>query len=113
MTTKISQKAADHLITGQPFKSGNTEVRETYGSKGYVIHTMLLHGNPIATMTRNTITQDRSVAINLCGWDTVTTKRRLNALPQVNVYTKHGQSYLNDKKWDGHAIIVGSIGVAW
>jgi hypothetical protein len=113
MTTKISGYAADALIAGNTFKSGNTEVRNTSDSVAYDTFTMYLHGSPIARMTRNTLTQDRTLTIDLCGYDTVTTKSRLNALPQVSVCTKRGQSYLNGKKWDGKAIVIGSIGIGW
>jgi hypothetical protein len=35
------------------------------------------------------------------GWETPTTKKYLNKLPNVKVYNKKGYLYLNDEKWDG------------
>ena len=53
------------------WKSGNTEV--TLSAKDGLPN-VYLHGNLIASVTKN------GLLINDCGWQTVTTKSRLNAL---------------------------------
>jgi len=42
----------------------------------------------------------------LAGWNTNTTRERLNALNGVRVTTKKGQAYLNGEKWDGEWITI-------
>ena len=39
-----------------------------------------------------------------CGWFSNTTKERLNGLPNVNIYQKNFEWFLNGKKWDGNLI---------
>ncbi len=44
--------------------------------------------------------------ITNAGWKSNTTKERLNGLPNVSIYQKKGQWYLNDKEWNGEWIKV-------
>ena len=46
------------------------------------------------------------LSITNCGWETATTKERLNALPNVRIQQKKGIWYLNDVEWDGKLIDV-------
>jgi len=40
------------------------------------------------------------------GWQTVTTKERLNGFPNVHIYQKNFQWFLNGEEWDGSRIKV-------
>lgn len=61
---------------------------------------LFLHGNKIAWK------EPDGIVITTAGWNTKTTKDRLNALPNVSVKTIKGQLMLNDKEWDGSPIKV-------
>jgi hypothetical protein len=87
----ITQKAIDAFRSGDSFKSGNTEVNKF----GY-----FLHGNKIAYKDEN------ALYISLCGWNTNTTRERLNGLQGVKINTRQGQAYLNGKEWNGEYIKV-------
>lgn len=87
---KVTREAVSAFINGRAFKSGNTQVTVD-GPKT----TMRLHGNAIATIC------DGRLVISDGGWQTATTKERLNGLPGVSVHQKDYQWYLNGKQWDG------------
>lgn len=58
--------------------------------------TLYLHDNAIAKF------DDRGqLWITNAGWQSVTTKERLNGLPGVSIYQKNYTWYLNDRPWDG------------
>ena len=44
--------------------------------------------------------------ITSCGYETATTKERLNGIPGVYIYQKNYQWYLNDEPWDGDWVCV-------
>ena len=90
---KITEQAANAFKNDRGFLSGNTQVRVISGRTE-----MLLHGHIIAKK------EDGDLWINLCGWNTTTTRERLNGLPNVSVRTKAGSVFLNgveipDDKW--------------
>jgi hypothetical protein len=87
----VDRRAAQALIEGSDYKNKNTKV---------VGNTLYLHGNPIIQV------RDDGVYIQTGGWNTLTTKRRLNALPKVSVYNKRGMLHLNGVPWDGNWIKV-------
>jgi len=60
-----------------------------------------LHGNSIAFKYND---PKKTLSITNCGWFSNTTKERLNALPNVNIYQKNFEWFLNDKKWNGELI---------
>jgi hypothetical protein len=60
-----------------------------------------LHGNSIAFKYND---PEKTLSITNCGWFSNTTKERLNALPNVNIYQKNFEWFLNDKKWNGELI---------
>ena len=66
---KIEQQMNHAIRQGRNFSSSNTQVKH-YGSDTFVY----LHGNHIATVTRN------SIILFDGGWQSNTTKSRLNAL---------------------------------
>ena len=82
---------------GNNFKRGNTQVK-TYAHSNY--RELLLHGNVIAEMG------EQGFFISSCGWETTTTKERLNGLPNVSIYQRNFQWFLNGKVWDGSRIKV-------
>jgi|SRR6185369_3289418 len=55
---------------------------------------LFLHGNKIAEW------RDNGLWVTTAGWNTVTTRERLNGLPGVRV-TARGVLRLNGKVWDG------------
>lgn len=81
------------------FNSGNTRVYQD--SEGATI--LALHGNPIARRSGT------SIQITTAGWNTLTTRERLNGLPGVRVYSKRGQLHLNGNPWDGSWIEVADV----
>lgn len=60
-----------------------------------------LHGNSIAFKYND---PKKTLSITNCGWFSNTTKERLNALPNVKIYQKKFEWFLNDKKWNGELI---------
>jgi len=80
----ITSKAIAAFNSGKNFKDGATQV-EVYGNT----RSLWLHGNVIAKEDSD------GLSINLCGWNTPTTRERLNGLPSVSVSTKKGQAFLN------------------
>lgn len=89
---KITQQAVDALLNGKAFRLGNTQV-----IPGVLGTRMELHGHAIAYVSNT----DGSVYIDTCGYQTNTTKERLNGIPGVSVHQKAGQWYLNGHRWDG------------
>ena len=57
-----------------------------------------LHGNKIAEKRHD------GIYISNAGWQSNTTKERLNALQGVSIYQKDFVWYLNGKAWDGNWI---------
>ena len=73
------------------FKKSNTEVvREG------TIYYLKLFGNKIAARY-----EDGRTWISNAGWDSNTTKERLNGFQFVRINQKKGEWYLNGKLWDG------------
>ena len=84
----------------QPFKRENMEVRvfdnPAMGTQNF--RQLRLHGNTIATLS------DSGMTISTCGWNTVTTRERLNGLPGVHVVQRNFELFLNGEPWDGQSI---------
>lgn len=87
---KVTQKAVKSFRNSENFKQGNTRV-ETFGNETR----LYLHNNLIAK--RNS----KGLFITNAGWQSNTTKERLNALPNVSIHQKNWEWYLNGKKWNG------------
>lgn len=94
---KITSEAVQAFKSGANYKKTNTEVNRF----GY-----FLHGNKIAEWNSLFKDGNKKINITLAGWNTNTTRERLNGLPNVKVTTKLGQAYLNGKAWDGDWITV-------
>lgn len=85
---KIEAQLQTAIICGREFKSANTTVDNT--DHGQIVR---LHGNKIAQI------QNRVLHITSAGWETTTTKSRLNAvldalIPGARVFAKNHTWYL-------------------
>lgn len=89
---KATQQIQDAFICGKSLKLKNTF---TDGK------TICLFGNKIAEKT-----ESGKVRISLAGWNTTTTRERLNGLKGVRISTCKGQAILNGMAWDGSWIEV-------
>lgn len=82
---KITEQAVNALANGTKFSSGNTVVSDGK---------LFLHGNNIVSVTGL-----GSIDINLCGWNTPTTRERINGVLRHyrmgSISTKQGQAMLN------------------
>lgn len=87
---KITKQAVDAFLKGYDFKSDNTQV---IGKAGGTY--LKLHDNTIACKLN-----DASIEVSLCGWNTPTTRERLNGIPGVSISTCKGQAYLNGNPID-------------
>lgn len=93
---KITQEAVNAFLNDRPFKKGNTQVHlSKHATRLY------LHCNEIAEKQ-----PDGKILINDGGHQTLTTKERLNGLPNVHIKQKDGIWYLNGNEWDGGYILV-------
>lgn len=72
--------------------------KKTIGNTSTDGKSIFLHGNEIATKDRNGV---KGIFITSAGWETNTTKERLNGLPGVSIQQKKRKWYLNGKEWDG------------
>ena len=92
---KITQDAIKALYEKRDFKRDNTEVKEVINySSATSSMVMYLHGSGIAKLTKG------ELYIRHAGWQTNTTKERLNGLPNVNIHQKDFTWYLNDRRWE-------------
>ena len=95
---KITADAIRAFEQHKKFKRGNTEVEV---SESRLFAELKLHGNTIA---KSGIFE--GLMISSAGWNTVTTKERLNGLEGVNIYQKDFKWYLNDREWTGEWVSV-------
>lgn len=95
MSRKITQHTVNAFMAGNSFKEDNSEVV----ADGSLIK-MYLHGNLIAVRD----TKSKSISISNAGWQTNTTKERLNGIPGVSIQQIKGNWYLNGQLWDGKLI---------
>ena len=84
---KIEQKMVDAIRSRKDWKSSNTEVVVTYGNNVNVF----LHGNLIAYVT------DKNIELSDGGWQTTTTKSRLNAI--INSFTDGTKNGVYQRKY--------------
>lgn len=85
---KVTQKAVLAFVNGQNCKTGNNTVKDGK---------FLLHGNEIASL------ENGQLKLSDCGWQTVTTKERLNAILGYfdlgYIQQKKRVWYFNGKEW--------------
>ena len=88
---KITKESIKAFYNREPFKKSNMIVKNKEG-KTY----LKLFDNTIATLD-----EFNELFITTAGWNSVTTRERLNGLSGVRLGTKKGQLYLNNIPWDG------------
>jgi len=100
---KITKETTNAFNNNLYFKKSNTEVRILALENGIPCHVgLFLHGNMIAE--KHTNKRVSKLRISTCGWNTNTTKERLNALEGVSITQKNFVWYLNGKEWNGKSI---------
>lgn len=92
---QITQESVQAFLAHKTFKKGNMQVTVHND-----ITTLKLHGNTIAVL------EGAKLSITNAGWQSNTTKERLNGLPNVSINQKNWVWYLNGKVWDGKWIEV-------
>lgn len=95
---KITIETVNAFNNSKRFKKANMEVEVLPN-----VTIMKLHGNAIAYRYND---PEKTLSITNCGWQTRTTKERLNGIEGVSIHQKAGQWYLNGKEWDGELIDV-------
>lgn len=88
---KITEESVKSFLARKYYKNANMLISNE-GSIWY----MRLFGNKIAAME-----EDGSIWISAARWFSVTTKDRLNAIPNVKIVQKNWKWYLNGNLWDG------------
>lgn len=83
---QVTQLAVSQWLMRKKFRRGNTH---TDGN------TLYLHCNAIAKIDDS----DGLVYIRSAGWQTKTTKERLNGIPGVRIHQKNYEWYLNNCFW--------------
>ena len=101
---KITQDAVAAFNNNYPFKRGNTQIKVEDDNEGAIYTIMQLHGNTIALK----VTGDSGTGLFISdgGWQTSTTKERLNGLSGVSIYQRNFQWFLNGEAWNGQKIAV-------
>ena len=92
---QITEQATRAFEQGKNFKQANTQV--ICDSTGKYLY---LWGNLIAQQLSG---RNNSLQVRLCGYNTVTTRERLNGLWGVNISCRKGNAYLNGKPMDNYA----------
>jgi hypothetical protein len=93
MARKVTNSIVSAFISGNELKVSNSK---TDGKSLY------LFGNKIAEKRKD------GLYITNAGWRSNTTKERLNALPNVSIYQKNGEWFLNGNSWNGEWIKITS-----
>ncbi len=97
---QITREAIKHFIIKKAFKRDNTEVKIQEFDDYWIIE-LRLHNNVIAMYKMGRFAPGGRVEISTCGWNTVTTRERLNGLPGVHVTQRNFELFLNGEPWDG------------
>lgn len=93
---KITEQSVNAFMNAKKFSKQNMVVEVLPN-----VTILKLHNNAIAYRYNN---PEKTLSITNCGWFSNTTKERLNALPNVNIYQKNWNWYLNGKEWNGELI---------
>ena len=96
MTRQITYEAVSAFESGRPYCKSNTTV--TSDGKMY------LFGNKIAEYV------DGVLQVSMCGYNTVTTRERLNGLTGVSATTKRGIPYINGEEVSSCGVYAVRIG---
>lgn len=103
---KVTVVTCSAFEANNKIQMGNTCVRVEYLENfRFMVVGLYLHGNLIARKryeaSTTTTYKLTSFEITNAGWQSSTTKERLNGLNGVSIFQKKGQWYLNGKKWHG------------
>lgn len=90
---QITQQAVRAFMNAEPFKRDNTQVKVLPN-----VTILSLFDNDIAYRYND---PERTLSITNCGWFSMTTKERLNGIPNVHISQKKGEWYLNGALWNG------------
>ena len=97
---KITEESVAAFNDGRNFKSGNTTVTVLPN-----VTVLSLFGNEIAYRYND---PERTLSITSAGWESNTTKERLNAIEGVSISQRNFVWYLNGQEWDGSLIDIKS-----
>ena len=93
---KITKQATQAFMEARPFKSSNTKVEVLPNCT-----ILKLHNNAIAYRYND---PEQTLSITNSGWQSNTTKERLNGIDGVRISQSKGKWYLNGNEWDGKLI---------
>lgn len=96
---QITSESCDAFHQRRKYKKQNTQV--VLSAK---VTSMYLHDNLIAVHDKNGY-----ISITTAGWNTPTTRERLNGILGVQLYMDSGNLYLNGLPWDGELISLQSL----
>ena len=109
---KIETQMNRAIVNKNDWSNSNTEVNYNSNTDCSSVY---LHGNQIATVDHNT----NAVKLSSCGWQSVTTKSRLNAILDelitgARVYQKAFDWYLSYNNqtvdfWDNMILVNGEV----
>jgi hypothetical protein len=91
----ITEEAINAFYNKKRFKKNNTEVYV-----GEFTTMLILFTHTIAYLHHN----NNDLEITTAGYNTATTRDRLNGIPGVHVTSRKGQLRLNGSEWDGKLI---------
>ena len=93
---KITSDAIDAFYAKENFNSSNTKVEVLPN-----VTVLSLFDNEIAYLYND---PNNTLSITNAGWESNTTKERLNGLRGVSISQSKGIWYLNGEQWDGKLI---------
>ena len=93
---QITEQATKAFYNSKEFKKQNMIVEVLPN-----VTILSLHNNPIAYLYND---PERTLSITNAGWQSKTTKERLNALKGVNIQQINFVWFLNGKEWNGSLI---------
>ena len=99
MSRKITNESVDKFLSRETFRKSNMEVDQCFGQ-----YRLKLHGNTIAVLD-----EFNMLSISNAGWESNTTKERLNGLPNVRIHQRKFVWYLNGVEWNGEWTRVGIV----
>ena len=81
-------------VTKQVTTAFMQRTKKSVGNSHTDGETLFLHGNAIA---RHVGDDGKAIEVSFAGWPTVTTRERLNGLPNVGAWQSKKQQFLNGK----------------
>lgn len=97
---KITSESVNAFLNAKEFKKSNMSVEVLPN-----VTVLKLFGNEIAYLYND---PQKTLSITDAGWETVTTKERLNGIPNVKISQIKGQWHLNGVEWDGKLIDINN-----